>query len=187
MFPLSKRALVYIVLFIVLLVLTSFVASPAKGPDGERGARVYFSPNGGCEKAIIDEITKAQTSIHIAMFCFTNGRIARTLAQACARGIDVKVVMDQERALDLYSKEKFLKNKGVRVKLKRGPRPNDTGREEGLMHHKFAIIDGRVVISGSYNWTNAAEKWNYENLLILPSASVAGLFEREFLKLWTEK
>lgn len=57
----------------------------------------------------------------------------------------------------------------------------------GSMHNKFAVIDGETVISGSYNWTTSAEKWNYENLLIISSSRVAEPFEKEFIELWTQK
>jgi phosphatidylserine/phosphatidylglycerophosphate/cardiolipin synthase-like enzyme len=180
-----KRISFGIVILVVLLAPPFF--SCTQGVAENKDIRVYFSPNGGCEKAIIEEIGKAKSHIHVAMFNFTNGRIARALVKASRLGIDVKVVMDRERALDIYSKNEFLKKKNIGVKLMRGPCRDSEGRKTGLMHDKFAVIDGKVVIAGSYNWTTSAEKWIHENLLIVSSVRVADLFEREFRKLWMEK
>ncbi len=176
----------FITLVLVLLPICPFGLF-VEGVDGNDDIRVYFSPNGRCEKVIIEEILKAKSSIHVAMFKFTNGRIARALVQASRQGIDVKVLMDRESAQDTYSKGVFLKNKGVSVALRRGRYRDNRGHGAGLMHNKFAIIDGKIAIVGSYNWTASAEKWNNENLLIISAVSVARLFEREFSNLWTKK
>ena len=162
-------------------------AGSAIGVDETERIKIYFSPNGNCEKAIIEEIGRAKSCIHIAMFNFTNGRIARELVKVSKQGIDIKVIADMESSSDDYSKGRFLENKGIDIKYRKGPNRNNLGDETGLMHNKFAVIDGKVVITGSYNWTTSAEKWNYENLLIIPSARVAELFEREFNRLWIIK
>jgi len=162
-------------------------AGSAIGVDETERIKIYFSPNGSCEKAIIEEIGRAKSCIHIAMFNFTNGRIARELVKVSKQGIDIKVIADMASSLDDYSKGRFLENKGIDIKYRKGPNRNNLGDETGLMHNKFAVIDGKVVITGSYNWTTSAEKWNYENLLIIPSARVAELFDREFNRLWIKK
>jgi phosphatidylserine/phosphatidylglycerophosphate/cardiolipin synthase-like enzyme len=58
--------------------------------------------------------------------------------------------------------------------------------KQSLMHNKFAIFDGRVVATGSYNWTQSAERANYENLVLLDDPEVVARFEREFQRLWRE-
>lgn len=176
------RSLLGIVILLIYLFLY-----PAGEVAGNGGIKTYFSPNGDCEKKIIGEIDKAKRSIHIAMFSFTNGRIARALVRAYKQGIKIKVIMNRKNAQDRYSKYRFLKNKGISVKFKEGPYKNNRGDKTGLMHNKFAIIDGKTIITGSYNWTTSAEKWNHENLLVISSFRVAKLFEKEFRKLWKEK
>jgi phosphatidylserine/phosphatidylglycerophosphate/cardiolipin synthase-like enzyme len=58
----------------------------------------------------------------------------------------------------------------------------------GIMHQKFAVIDRRVVFTGSYNWTVAAERYNHENLLYFRDAGpLADEYRREFLRLWEKK
>jgi phosphatidylserine/phosphatidylglycerophosphate/cardiolipin synthase-like enzyme len=54
------------------------------------------------------------------------------------------------------------------------------------MHHKVIVIDGEIVITGSYNFSNNAEKRNDENVLILHSSEIAGLYLSEFERVWVE-
>ena len=170
----------------VLLISLCLFYGTSTGLDRDDEIRIYFSPNGNCEKAIIKEIKEAKRYIHIAMYNFTNGRIARALVKASKVGVDIKLIVDEKNALGIHSKSRFLENKEIMVAYKKGLY-NNRGNITGLMHNKFAVIDGKIVISGSYNWTTSAEKWNYENLLIISSNRVAGSFEKEFMELWTIK
>jgi phosphatidylserine/phosphatidylglycerophosphate/cardiolipin synthase-like enzyme len=170
----------------ILLISICFLFNTAAALDRDDDIKIYFSPNGNCEKAIIKEIGDAKRYIHIAMFNFTNGRIARALVKASKVGVDIKVIVDEKNALDIYSKSRFLKNKEIMVAYRKGLY-NNRGDRTGLMHNKFAVIDGKVIVTGSYNWTTSAEKWNYENLLIISSVRVAESFEKEFMKLWIKK
>ncbi|MDY7032923.1 MAG: phospholipase D family protein [Thermodesulfobacteriota bacterium] len=174
-------------LFCIVIALILPFVHDAKEAQGKETIEVYFSPQGRCEKAIIQEIENAKDSIHIAMFHFTNGRIARALTKASKKGIDVKVILDKEKASGSYSKSKFLLNKGLHIQFREGIQRRGRDNKIGLMHNKFVIIDGKIVITGSYNWTASAELWNYENLLIIWSAKIAKLFEMEFMRLWTKK
>ncbi len=149
--------------------------------------RIYFSPNGGCEDAIIEALSHAKKEIDVAMYAFTSRNLARALVNAQRRGVRVKVVLDgsfdQENQ---YSKGEFLRRNGIPVKLV-SPR-GEWGRArewEGKMHNKFAVIDDSTVITGSYNWTATAERVNHENLLIFTEApEVASAYLREFRLLW---
>ncbi|BAT71926.1 phospholipase D/Transphosphatidylase [Thermosulfidibacter takaii ABI70S6] len=145
--------------------------------------RVFFSPNGGCTDAVIYEIDKAKQTIDVAMYAFTSRPIAQALVRAFKRGVRVRVVMDKKFAQgSRYAKYEYLKRKGIPVKLV-SPPPGPRGRV-GLMHHKFAVIDGKVLLTGSFNWTASAEKLNYENLLVFYSQRIAALYEKEFKKFW---
>jgi len=138
----------------------------------------YFSPRGGCTKAIISEIENAKKTIDVAIYSFTSKPILRALIKAHERGVKVRVVMDEGGAKNRSSAYPYLVKYGIPVRIKRG-----TGG--GLMHHKYAIIDGRVLITGSFNWTKSAEKRNDENLLVLENApSIVKLYQENFEKLW---
>ena len=106
--------------------------------------QVYFSPNGGCQNAIIVEIGKAQKTIDIAMYYLTSREIAQELVKAKERNIKVRIVLDQSQETQTYSKSRYLIKRGFEVKYHVGA---------GIMHNKFAVIDGKVLITGSFNWT----------------------------------
>jgi len=136
---------------------------------------VYFSPSPQPEQAIIEQLDSAQNSIHIAMYYFTDSDLAWAVVHAFERGVEVKVLLDEEQETATYSKSRFLANRGIPVRLYGG---------EGIMHNKFAVIDGQVVITGSYNWTASAGEKNEENLLVIDCAGLAQTYEAEFQRLW---
>jgi len=142
---------------------------------GYADTKVYFSPNGGCQEAVIAEISHAQKSIDIAMYSFTSREIAQALVEAKERKIKIRIVLDKAQKKERYSKSRYFLNKGFDVKFHVG---------SGLMHNKFAVVDGKVLITGSFNWTAAAEKKNEENLLILTDESLIKTYEVRFEHLW---
>lgn len=165
-------------LFLGLLLLS------ARLQAGE--VRVFFSPQGGCEEAIMAQIDKAQRYVHVAMYAFTSRYLAQALVRAKERGVDVKVVLDASFDEESkYSKGDYLRRKGIPVKDV-SPRWRQGLRViEGLMHNKFAVIDDQVVATGSYNWTARAQRANYENLLVFVDVpSLASAYEKEFQRLW---
>ena len=144
---------------------------------GYADTRVYFSPNGGCQQAVIAQIEKAHQSVDIAMYSFTSRGIAETLAAVTAKGVKVDVVLDKAQMKEHYSKGKFLLSKGIDVRFHLGP---------GLMHDKFAVIDGQVVMTGSFNWTTSADKKNSENLLVIKDKEIAMKYVKQFKLLWSQ-
>jgi len=139
--------------------------------------KVFFSPNGGCQDAVVAEIKKAHKSIDVAMFALTNREIARALVDAKDRKVEIKIALDNAQIKDKYSKCRYLMKKDIDVKFHLGP---------GLMHDKFAVIDDRVVMTGSYNWTATAEKKNTENLLVIADKKLAEKFNKEFKHIWSQ-
>lgn len=135
---------------------------------------VYFSPRGGCENAIIEWISRANRSIHILIYSFTLDSISDAIISAYKRGIDVKIVFEQEQ-ITQYSEYWKLKEAGVPVR-------NDTNPYS--MHNKVMIVDEEIVITGSYNWSSSAENRNNENMIIIRSREIAEIYEREFEKIW---
>ena len=75
--------------------------------------QVYFSPNGGCQNAVIAEISKAQKTIDIAMYYLTSREIAQELVKAKDRGIKIRVVLDKEQENQRYSKSRYLIKEGA--------------------------------------------------------------------------
>lgn len=145
-----------------------------------------FSPYGKCSGQIIREIAQAEKEILVAVYAFTNDEIAWALVKASQRGVKVQVVVDQEfDATNDGSKKNFLEQQRIPIRRLSGL---DKGNGAGLMHQKFAVIDRRVVLTGSYNWTVAAENSNDENLLLFRDAGpLAEEYRKEFFRLWEKK
>lgn len=145
------------------------------GGWAEPTIKIYFSPQGGCQEAIIREIDQAKKTIDVAMYYFTSKPLAEALIRAERRGVRVRVYLDESQKTAKCSKVKELETGGCEIKFEDGP---------GLMHNKFCIIDKRVVITGSYNWTSAAERKNDETVLIIFEEDVARTFVEKFKEYW---
>jgi phosphatidylserine/phosphatidylglycerophosphate/cardiolipin synthase-like enzyme len=148
-----------------------------------------FSPEGKCSAYIVREIDQAKQELLVAVYAFTSGELARALIRAKNRGISVRVIIDREFDLgNEKSKGKFLASQRIPVRRIAGVKLTTTDRERGLMHQKFAVIDRRVVFTGSYNWTHAAETLNDENLLLFHDAvPLAEEYRAIFFRLWERK
>lgn len=136
---------------------------------------VYFSPRGNCIRKIIQEIAEAKETLDIAMYYFTSAELANALVETMNKGVKVRVYLDEDQETAGYSKSRFLINNGIPVRFESG---------RGLMHNKFCVIDGKTIITGSYNWTQKAEQENDENLVILRNPDVAKIYQRRFKEYW---
>ena len=137
---------------------------------------VYFSPNGGCEDQILYWIDRANSSIEILIYSFTLDSIGDALVEAHGRGVEVQVVFEVGQIIQSSEYWK-LKEAGIDVR-------NDTN--SGYMHDKIMIIDGVIVLTGSFNYSENAEETNNENLLVINSTIIATTYEDEFTKIWDE-
>ena len=174
------------VLFLVLLgsILCSFVSLEAAPTE------VYFSPQGGAEAALEKLLDDAHQDICAALYFFTSRPLAAAILRAYKRGVKIQVIIDGNDESD-YSKGYYLRQRGVDVRYARGlPKKARKSKKSkyrvkkfGLMHHKFMVVDDKMVATGSYNWTASAEKWNRENLLIIKSSSLARKYTAEFEKI----
>jgi phosphatidylserine/phosphatidylglycerophosphate/cardiolipin synthase-like enzyme len=126
---------------------------------------------------VLAELAKARKTIDVAMYAFTDSDLAWALVKAHERGIRVRVFLDSGQGASKYAKGRFFARRGLAARYYHGA---------GIMHHKFAVIDQRVVITGSYNWTASAEKRNREDLLIIADQRVASAYQREFERLWRD-
>jgi cardiolipin hydrolase len=146
-------------------------------PNAATSAEVHFSPEEGIRRHLLRAIRESRQQVDVAVYHITSTELAEALAAAKARGVRVRVLTDQEKATSGGPSIRILREKGVAVRSLGVP-------EQSLMHHKFAVFDTRLVATGSYNWTNTAERANYENLVLLDDPDVVGRFVREFQRLW---
>lgn len=135
---------------------------------------IFFSPHGGCEAEVVRWIQRANASVHVLIYSFTLDLIGDALVDAHNRNIDVKVVFEQSQISE-YSQYSRLKSNGIDVR-------NDTN--SNLMHDKVMVVDGVVVLTGSFNWSNSAEESNNENLIVVYGSDTASIYQNEFWKIW---
>ena len=138
-------------------------------------AKVTTAFRSRCETLLLQHIEQARKKILVAAFSFTNRRIANALVNARKRGVEVCIKMDRRQAEKNYSKRivKLLRRGKTSFSTILMPPPYS-------MHNKFMVIDGNTVLTGSYNFTVAATKTNWENLICIESKTVAQAFAREW-------
>jgi len=169
-------SLLLLILLAAILII-GFDSLRQREPQGSSKCprvNALFCPEDGCSRAIISLFDRANETIDVAVYSFTHPDIAEALVRAKERGVRVRVILEAEQ-LTSYSQYGRLRSAGIEVML---------DRNEYLMHDKFAIIDGKVVVTGSFNYTVAADERNDENLVIISDESVAERFEGEFEEMW---
>ncbi|GAB5547399.1 MAG: phospholipase D-like domain-containing protein [Sandaracinaceae bacterium] len=138
-------------------------------------AEVLFSPGPGCLNAITRCLEEAQKSVDICVFTVTDDRLAAAILDAHRRGVAVRLLTDDDKSFDRGSDIERLEAAGVPVR---------TDRSEHHMHHKFALFDRALLITGSYNWTRSAARHNRENLLVSDDPRLVGPYLRRFDEDW---
>jgi phosphatidylserine/phosphatidylglycerophosphate/cardiolipin synthase-like enzyme len=158
---------------IALILLLAGPAAKAIDVDIDHAPRieVFFSPNNGSTDAIVREIERARSEILVQAYSFTSEPIARALLKAHKRGINVAVILDKSQKTQKYSSSTFFTNAGI---------PTYIDARHAIAHNKIILIDRTVVITGSFNFTKAAEEKNAENLLIIRSKELA----KPYLENW---
>lgn len=139
------------------------------------GQEVFFSPNGGCTQKVIQEIDQAQRQIDVAIYSFTSEPIAQALVRAFERGVKIRILLDKQQAAGQYSKDEYLIENGLTVLL---------DKHAGYMHNKICVIDQRVLITGSFNWSKNAEERNQENMLVFTDSPVVAIYQQRLEYLW---
>jgi len=134
-----------------------------------------FSPHQDCAAKLRELFDAAEISAEVCVFTITDDSIVRAVLAAKRRGVAVRIISDDEKALDRGSDIYRLMDAGVPVRL-------DSGEDH--MHHKFVVFDRRLLVTGSYNWTRGAAERNFENIALTDDKRLVGLFRDEFERLW---
>ena len=130
-------------------------------------AQVYFSPHGGCTDAIVREIGKAKSEILVQAYSFTSKEIAKALVDAHKRGVRTEILLDKSNRKGKYSAADFTAHMGVTTYI---------DPAHAIAHNKIMVIDKETVITGSFNFTTAAENKNAENVIILKNKDLAKIY-----------
>ena len=150
-------------------------------PMSSTRAQVFTSRNHAIAEVIEGLVKKAARTIDGAIYRFNNPRLAAALGEALLRGVKVRVILDRTKYAESQSSSRFPSEGTVPFRLLSG-RP-DAG---GKMHHKFVVLDGKTLLTGSYNWTLESEEQNFENLIVLRDRESIAWYQREFATLWAE-
>ena len=110
------------------------------------------------------QLEAAKSAVLVQAYSFTSAPIAKALVDAHKRGVDVQVILDKSQRTAKYSSATFLRNMGI---------PTFIDDKHAIAHNKVMVIDGHIVITGSFNFTKAAEESNAENLLVIDDADLA--------------
>ncbi|HOG17877.1 MAG: Phospholipase D precursor [Syntrophaceae bacterium PtaU1.Bin231] len=158
--------------FSILLCLLSAVVFPSSLPAADlvlNGAhsQVFFSPRGGCTEAIVRQIDGARSELLVQAYSFTSREIAAALLRAHKRGVRVRIILDKSNRSAKYSSADFAAHAGI---------PTFIDARHAIAHNKIMILDRETVITGSFNFTRAAEESNAENVLVIRSRDLAGLY-----------
>ncbi len=138
---------------------------------------VFFSPGDDCANAIMRLIRNAKSTIEICVFTISDNYISDALLSAHKNGIAIRIITDNEKQLDHGSDIARLRDSGISVR---------TDFSHAHMHHKFAIFDNKIVLSGSYNWTTSAKEENFENIVVSDNSKLVSAFHQEFQRLWSK-
>jgi phosphatidylserine/phosphatidylglycerophosphate/cardiolipin synthase-like enzyme len=149
-------------------------------PPSPRAAQpewqVCFTPGGRCTDLILSEIAEARHSILVQAYSFTSVPILGALKAAHARGVAVEVIVDKTSARpspsgSRYSAATYLANAGIPVWV---------DAKVAIAHNKVMVVDGTTVITGSFNFTAAAQNHNAENLLVISDPALAAEYRENW-------
>ena len=137
---------------------------------------VYFAPDDHPIGRVREVVGQAQQQVLFMVFSFTDDDLAADLIRLYNQGVEVRGVFEEQQVAYSQGNEyPHFKEAGVPVRLDGNPHN---------LHHKVIIVDGRWVITGSYNFTRSAEERNDENLLIFDSPELAQAYQQEFERVW---
>ena len=133
---------------------------------------IYFSPDDGVLNALASLLNGAEESIHFLAFSFTSNDLGAIVREKAEAGLTVAGVMDQEQ---------ISSNQGTEYDpFKQADLDVRIDGNAGQMHHKVFIVDEKIVVVGSYNFSQSAEERNDENTIIVYNAVIAEQFMLEF-------
>lgn len=138
-------------------------------------AEACFSERHDCARRLVRLLDGARQSLDVCVFTITHDDLSDAILRAASRGVAVRLISDDSKAMDTGSDVDRLRDAGIAVRV---------DRSRYHMHHKFAIFDRRLLLNGSFNWTRGAAMNNAENFVLLSDRRLLGQFQDEFELLW---
>jgi phosphatidylserine/phosphatidylglycerophosphate/cardiolipin synthase-like enzyme len=169
-----RKTCLFAVIFISSLALLPYtVAFGTELTLDNTPVKVCFSPDGGCTMDIIKEIERATREVLVQAYSFTSAPVKNALIGAQKRGVSIEVLLDKGEQKDQKFKAANAFSKGHMAVY--------IDDSHSSAHNKVIIIDRETVITGSFNFTYAAEHKNAENILIIKSKKLAGFYADNWL------
>ncbi|MBN2459450.1 hypothetical protein JXB28_04145 [Candidatus Woesearchaeota archaeon] len=138
----------------------------------------YFCPDDGCEDKVLATLKKARQSIYFMTFSFTSDPLGDYIISRKGE-LDIQGVFEKSQANSQKQYTEYYKmlEQGMKVRLDNNP---------NNMHHKVFIIDGKIVVAGSYNPTASGNERNDENILIIHDEKIGARFLEEYRRVWQQ-
>jgi PLD-like domain/Starch binding domain len=160
------------------LPLLALLAFPC--PTLAQTSEVRFSPYEDCAQRALELLDGAQVSVDVAQYNIRSETFHAKLDELRGRGVRVRIVVDAKNAANPWNTlDDRLEADGFALR-----RFDNSRSRYAIMHHKFTVIDGAVVLTGSYNWNGTAQHVNDENMLVLRDPALAAAYSEEFEELW---
>ncbi|PWU20269.1 MAG: hypothetical protein C5B49_04545 [Bdellovibrio sp.] len=140
--------------------------------DGE----VCFSPDEHCDIKLTKFIESAHTSLDIAIYDINLEQLVHQIILQ-SKKMPVRVLVDKRQTKERNSLVDLLVKAEVPVRF---------GHQRGIMHNKFAVVDGKMIETGSFNFTNHATEANSENQIYLSTPAIVGRYQDRFNKIWND-
>lgn len=144
-------------------------------PESNIDTEVWFSPGTECRDAILRHLISARRRLDICVFTIADDDLSAAIIKAHKRGVAVRVITDNDKRFDAGSDIQLLADAGIAIVM-------DPGKAH--MHHKFALVDDRWLLNGSFNWTRSASTVNDENLVVTNDPQQLRVFAAQFDELW---
>ena len=136
---------------------------------------LYFTPPADIAAAVVDVINQSRSEVLVQAYGFTHNGIAQSLVKAQARGVRIRVLLDQKSEFTNRYVVDLFKINAIQMRF---------DGNHAIAHNKVMIVDDNIVITGSFNFTNSAQTRNAENLLVLRSADLAHNYKTNWQEHW---
>lgn len=141
---------------------------------------VIFSPDSDIQELLVSSINGCSGSIDLAISDLGSGELIQALTDAKGRGVEIRMVVDYQSARPKSSLITHLKEEGFLIKAL-------NGEAGGHMNNNFAVFDGKLLITGTYDWTNQAPKYSHNNVVLIDDPSVINSYRAEFDRLYSKE
>jgi len=164
------------------------IPAPAVRFNGVEFPEWVFTPGTQAEDVVVESIEAAKKSVDISMFTFSSPRIAKAILAAHKRGLKVRLLFDESQSNASFQEPfvHWFAQQGIAVKTLAGPNPNGPWYAE-KNHNKFMVLDGKLVLTGSFNYTTSAVHTNYENLFLMNQRTDAKAYREYFADMFAMK